>query len=67
MGTPVEILGTNLTGANHVRFDGTPATFKVVSASSITTTVPAGATTGMIRVTKPHGPVKSNVTFQVGP
>jgi uncharacterized repeat protein (TIGR03803 family) len=50
----VRILGTNLTGATSVTFNGTAATFTVVSRSEITTTVPTGATT-------------SNVSFRVLP
>src|SRR5579864_3309082 len=40
VGTVVNILGTSLTGATSVSFNGTAATFTVVSASEITTTVP---------------------------
>ena len=43
VGTTVQILGTNLTGATSVSFNGTPASFTVVSPSLISTTVPAGA------------------------
>ena len=66
-GTPVVILGTNLTGATSVTFNGTPATFTVVSASEITTTVPAGATTGKVQVTTPNGLLSSNTVFRVTP
>ncbi len=66
-GTAVTILGTDLTGATSVTFNGTPATITVVSPSSITTTVPAGATTGKVQVTTPGGTLSSNVTFQVAP
>jgi hypothetical protein len=45
VGETVEILGSNLTGATSVSFNGTAATFTVVSRYLITTTVPAGATT----------------------
>ena len=60
VGTPVIILGTNLTGATNVTFNGTAATFTVVSATEITTTVPTGASTGVIQVTTPHGTLSSN-------
>jgi uncharacterized repeat protein (TIGR03803 family) len=64
--TKVTILGTNLTGATAVRFNGTAATFKVISASKITTTVPAAATSGTVTVTTSGGAtLNSNVTFQV--
>ena len=46
VGASVRILGTNLAGATSVSFNGTGATFTVVSASEITTAVPSGATTG---------------------
>jgi uncharacterized repeat protein (TIGR03803 family) len=67
VGTPVRILGTNLTGTTSVTFNGTPATFRVVSATEITTTVPAGATTGTIQVVTPSGTLSSNVPFRVLP
>ena len=65
MGTAVKILGTKLTGATHVRFNGTNAVFKVVSSSEITTTVPKDATTGTVEVVTPGGTLSSNVPFQV--
>jgi uncharacterized repeat protein (TIGR03803 family) len=67
VGTPVAILGTDLTGATGVSFNGIPATFTVVSASEIRTTVPSGATTGIVTVTTPSGPLNSNTSFQVVP
>ncbi len=65
VGTKVMILGTNLTGATGVSFNGTAAKFTVVSHAEITTTVPAGATTGTVEVTTPKAKLKSNVVFQV--
>ncbi|HEV3275536.1 MAG TPA: IPT/TIG domain-containing protein, partial [Terriglobia bacterium] len=59
------ILGTNLTTATSVTFNGTPATFNVVSSSLITTTVPAGATSGKVQVVTPVGTLTSNVPFRV--
>ncbi len=67
VGAKVKILGTKLTGATSVSFNGTAAVFTVVSASEITTTVPNGATTGTIRVTTPSGTILSNAAFQVTP
>jgi len=61
----VKILGNNLSGATSVTFNGTPATFTVVSPSLITTTVPAGATTGTVQVVTPGGTLSSNVPFRV--
>jgi uncharacterized repeat protein (TIGR03803 family) len=65
VGTPVHILGTNLTGTTSVTFDGTPATFTVVSKTLIFTNVPAGATTGTVQVVTPGGTLSSNVPFTV--
>jgi uncharacterized repeat protein (TIGR03803 family) len=65
IGSPVTILGTNLTGATSVTFNGTAATFTVVSGSEITTTVPASATTGTVQVVTPSGTLSSNVPFTV--
>jgi uncharacterized repeat protein (TIGR03803 family) len=65
VGAAVNILGTNLTGATSVTFDGSAAAFKVVSSSEITTTVPAGATTGKVEVATPSGTLSSNVSFRV--
>jgi uncharacterized repeat protein (TIGR03803 family) len=63
----VIILGTNLTGATSVTFNGTPATFTVESATALKATVPAGATTGPVEVTWQNGTLTSNVNFQVLP
>ncbi|MGA2590581.1 MAG: choice-of-anchor tandem repeat GloVer-containing protein [Bryobacteraceae bacterium] len=65
VGAAVKILGTGLTGSTSVTFNGTAATFTVVSASEITTTVPVGATTGTAQVVTPSATLSSNVPFQV--
>jgi len=44
-GAAVTILGTDLTGATSVMFNGTAATFTVVSEPEITTSAPTGAVT----------------------
>jgi uncharacterized repeat protein (TIGR03803 family) len=67
VGAAVNILGTNLTGATSVTFNGTAATFTVVSSSEITTTVPAGATSGKVKVVTSSGTLTSNVNFRVKP
>jgi hypothetical protein len=64
-GTAVTILGTDLTDAISVTFNGTPAVFTVMRASEITTTVPAGASTGTVEVVTPGGKLASNVPFRV--
>jgi uncharacterized repeat protein (TIGR03803 family) len=67
VGAAVKILGTNLKGAKSVSFNGTAATFTVLSSSEISTAVPAGATTGKVQVTTSAGPLTSNVNFLVTP
>jgi uncharacterized repeat protein (TIGR03803 family) len=64
-GRSVTILGTNLTGATAVTFNGISAVFTVVSATEITTTVPSGATSGTVEVVVPAGTLKSNASFIV--
>src|SRR6266513_2780163 len=66
VGTSVTISGTNFTGASAVLFNGTSASFTVNSATAITTTVPAGATSGPISVTTPGGTASSAASFTVG-
>jgi len=66
-GAKIIILGTNLTGATKVRFNGTVANFTVVSSSEIKTTVPVDAKTGKVQVTTPTGTLRSNVVFRVTP
>jgi uncharacterized repeat protein (TIGR03803 family) len=67
VGSRIIILGTDLNGATSVTFNGTAATFTVVSRSEITTTVPAGATSGKVEVATPHRTLLSNVNFLVTP
>ena len=67
VGSPVFIFGNNLTGTTSVTFNGTPAKFKVVSSTEITTTMPSGATTGPVKVTTPKRTLTSNVNFRVIP
>jgi uncharacterized repeat protein (TIGR03803 family) len=64
-GYVVSILGSDLTGATSVTFNGVPATFEFVSGTLIKATVPSGATTGTIEVTTPSGVLSSNVAFRV--
>src|SRR5215831_14527030 len=65
VGASVRILGTNLTGATSVTFNGIAATFVVLGPSQIITKLPAGATTGPVQVTTPTVTLISNVAFQV--
>jgi uncharacterized protein (TIGR03437 family) len=65
VGAAVVILGSSLTGATSVTFNGTAAEFTIVSASEIKTTVPSGATTGKVTVKTPDGTLSSNVVFRI--
>lgn len=65
VGSAIDILGTGLGDASSVTFNHTPAQFKISSGSLITTTVPVGATTGVVEVVTPHGTIRSNVRFRV--
>jgi uncharacterized protein (TIGR03437 family) len=67
VGAAISILGTDLTGASSVSFNGMAAVFSVVSSSQIAATVPAGATTGKVHVVTPSGTLASNVSFRVAP
>lgn len=55
VGTIVTITGSHFTGTTSIKFDGTDAIFTVDSDSQITTTVPTGATSGLVTVTTPGG------------
>ena len=67
VGEHVILLGNNLGGATAVSFNGTAATFRVVSSTEIGTTVPSEATTGTLTVTVPGGTLESNRPFYVRP
>ena len=67
VGAEVRILGPDLTVATSASFNGTAAAFEVVSSSEITTTVPAGPSSGKLQVVTPSGTLSSNVSFQVLP
>jgi hypothetical protein len=64
-GSSVIILGTNMTGASSVTFNGAAAAFTLVSSTEITATVPSGATTGPVVVTTPKGKLTSNKSFTI--
>jgi cytochrome c peroxidase len=65
VGTGVTITGTNFTGATAVSFGGRAATFSVSNSGTVTTTVPAGATTGPITVTTLDGTATTAASFTV--
>jgi uncharacterized repeat protein (TIGR03803 family) len=48
-------------------FNGTPATFHLVSPTYIKAVVPSGATTGTIQITMPSGTLSSSVAFEIVP
>lgn len=64
----VVIVGTGFSDGSavtSVEFNGTPATFSVVSNTRINATVPAGATSGAITVTDSEGTASSLLPFTV--
>lgn len=66
VGSSVVVSGANLTGTTAVQFNGVNApVFTVNSATQITVTVPATATTGRISVSTPAGNATSGSTFTV--
>jgi hypothetical protein len=68
-GTAVTITGTKLGATGETRtvyFNTTPTSGTVVDPQTITTTVPATATTGVITVLAPSGPVVSTGNFVTG-
>ena len=67
VGTTVQIFGSDFQGVNAVSFNGTFASFVENSHSLITTSVPAGATTGPIHVTRPGASATSHTSFTVVP
>jgi hypothetical protein len=67
VGGTVEILGAGFNGATKVQFNGTSATFTIVSDTYLTAKVPAGATTGPLTVTTAGGTVASSTKFRVIP
>ena len=65
VGKTIEILGQGFIGTTGVSFNGTAATFKVVSNTYMTAKVPSGATTGFVTVTTPQRKLTSNKKFRV--
>jgi hypothetical protein len=65
VGTEVTITGSGFTGATSVVFGTREAVFTVDSDTQIRATVPAGATSGTIRVTTPSGRATSSRKFIV--
>ena len=68
IGSSVVITGTNFTGATSVKFNGVSAvSFTVNTATQITATIPAGATSGLISVTTSCGTGNSVTNYTVTP
>ncbi|HYM82124.1 MAG TPA: IPT/TIG domain-containing protein, partial [Candidatus Limnocylindria bacterium] len=66
VGAEVTIDGAEFVGVTGVTFNGVAATsFTVETPSRLRATVPAGATTGRIAVTNPHGSGQSGTDFIV--
>ena len=67
IGAEVTITGSGFAGATGVTFNTAASEFTVDSASKITATVPAGASTGPVAVTGPGGTASTTKTFTVTP
>lgn len=67
VGWKITVFGSNLRGVTGVSFNGTPATFSVLSDTKLIATVPNGASTGTVGVTTASGMLASNVPFRVIP
>jgi hypothetical protein len=64
-GAEVTITGNNFNGTTEVTFNGTPASFNVISDTEILATVPDGATNGKIKVTNAEGSASYAADFLV--
>jgi uncharacterized repeat protein (TIGR01451 family) len=66
VGTQVTVLGTSFLNVSDVSFNNTHATnFTVVSSTEVRATVPAGASTGPLRISTPDGTAVSTASFTV--
>jgi len=65
VGRSIGILGQGFNETTTVSFNGTSATFKVLSGTYLVAKVPSGATTGFVTVTTPKSILKSNQEFRV--
>ena len=66
VGKTVGILGHGFSGASSVEFNGTPASFHVISNTFMTATVPSGET-GFVRIDTTSGNLVSSKIFRVTP
>lgn len=67
VGIQVIISGAHLTGTTVVSFNGTVASFSVLSDTQVRATVPAGATTGYYALATPNGTAYGPTAFTVTP
>jgi uncharacterized repeat protein (TIGR03803 family) len=67
VGKTIDILGQGLTGTTAVSFNGSAATFTVVSDTYLTAVVPPNTIRGSVTVTTPGGKRTSNTIFRVAP
>jgi hypothetical protein len=65
IGASITITGTLFTKATAVLFNGTPASFQLINATTIVAVVPVGATTGPVSVTTNAGTGTSAASFTV--
>jgi uncharacterized repeat protein (TIGR03803 family) len=65
VGSTVLINGHNFIGTEAVSFNGVSASFQVLNTQFVSATVPAGATTGPIKVTNLGGTATSTQLFNV--
>jgi hypothetical protein len=63
--TVVTITGSNFTGVTSVKFNGVSASYTLVNATTITATLPAGASTGIISVSNLDATGFSTTSFTV--
>lgn len=66
VGETVGILGRGFSQASSIEFNGTPASFHVISNTFMTATVPSGET-GFVRVNMASGDLLSSKVFRVTP
>ncbi len=65
VGTSVTVTGTGLAGATAVTVNGTAGSITANTATSLTFTVGAGSSTGVIAITTPGGTATSSTSFTV--
>ncbi len=64
-GTPITVIGLNLSGVLSARMSGLRASFTVDSAGQLTVVVPEGATNSPVTLVFPSGTISSSAIFRV--